>query len=683
MALFVGTDIGGTFTDIVGFHSDTGTLSFGKKLTNRDDLVEGVVSCLHEVKLDPSSIDLLKHGTTEVINTLLERRGARTALVVTAGFRDLLEIGRAGRPVAFDLDYAREPPLIERNLCFEIGERIDARGEIVLPLDRCQLQSLAAALKRAEVDAIAISLLNSYLNPIHEIEIARFLRDELPGVYITTGCELSREWFEYERTSTAVANAYIGPRTAGYVNRFDERLAAESFHGVFYMMGSNGGVLPVNRARQQPIALIESGPIGGCVGASVYAKALNINHIIAFDMGGTTAKCALVENGFFDIQASYFIGGYDRGLPLRTPVLDIVEVGTGGGSIASVEGQRLRVGPKSAGSEPGPVCFGRGGTEPTVTDANLVLSRISGGRFLNGSLPLDAAGAEAAVMERVGSKLGYAGRSSLDEVASGILTLANMQMATAIKEITIERGRDVRDFVLFAFGGGGPLHGVDLARELRIPKVIIPPEPGNFSALGMLFANARVDDVRSLRIDVNDVVAASFAETLAEMEARVTTTLHQDFSAESIFFELRAEMRFRGQKHSLRIPFTDGEEGAALKRNFFDAYRRRYGHVDEQSQVEIIGIRVAGFATTEIPDLGRIKRIAEGPSSAQREFRDVYSAMTGKRVSTPVYSRDQLTRGFIATGPLIIEEFGSTTVIGPGDTVELGDYGELSVNLNH
>jgi N-methylhydantoinase A len=643
--------------------------------------VEGVVSCLDEVGLPSKSIDVLKHGTTQIINTLLERRGARTALVTTQGFRDILEIGRAGRPIAFDLNFTRNPPLVERELCFELRERIDAQGRIIVPVAREDLEGLVAQLRDAGAEAVAVSFVSAYVNPVHELEVASFLRERLPAVYVTAGCELSREWYEYERTSTAAANAYVGPRASRYVDRFGKRLAEERFQGLFYMMGSNGGVLPVARAREQPIALIESGPIGGCIGASVYARELGIDHIIAFDMGGTTAKCALVEAGTNEIQGSYYVGGYDRGLPLRTPVLDIVEVGTGGGSIAFLEGRRLHVGPRSAGSEPGPVCFGRGGTQPTVTDANLVLDRISGSRFLNGSLPLDAAAAAAAIHSAIGAPLGYARDADLDDVASGVLTLANAQMATAIKEVTIERGRDVREFALFVFGGGGPLHGIDLARELLIPRVIVPPEPGNFSALGMLFADARVDDIQSFRIDVADLGTGALSERIAEMRDRVERTIQSEFAAPEIVFEYQAEMRFRGQKHSLRVGFQPDDDGSRLTKSFFAAYLRKYGHVDEHAPVEIIGVRVAGFAKTQTPDITRIVRLPKAQGPKPREHRDVFFGAARKRLKTPVYARETLPMDFTLEGPVIIEEFGATTVIGAGEVLRVGAYGELDIRL--
>ena len=492
-------------------------------------------------------------------------------------------------------------PLIERGIRFAVAERIGADGSIVVPLDVQQLDEIAGRLEAAEVDAVAVSFLNSFVNPDHEMVAVERLRAALPSAYVTSGSELSREWFEYERTSTAAANAYIGPAATRYVDRFQHRLDDADFPGRLFLMASNGGVLTVDQTKRSPIALVESGPIGGCVGASVFAERLGIERVIAFDMGGTTAKCALVESGRFDVQPTYYVGGYDYGFPLRTPVLDIVEVGTGGGSVAPVVDERLLVGPRSAGSEPGPVCFRRGGVEPTVTDANVVLDRISGNQFLRRALPLDRGRARDAVDDRVGRPLGYSATTQTDTVAAGILALANAQMATAIKEITIERGRDIRDFVLFAFGGGGPMHAVDLARELHIPRVVIPPEPGNFSALGMLFADARLDDSLSLR---HDLVGDAVARLIEEAEASTTMlakTLAEDFPGATQVSEWQAELRFTGQRHSLKVSFSRQDDTNSVRQSFLNKYLGQYGHVDETAPVEVIGIRVSVAAPTASP----------------------------------------------------------------------------------
>jgi N-methylhydantoinase A len=680
MALLVGTDIGGTFTDVVGYDTARRQILFGKTLTNYRDLVDGVFEGLQQVAIDPRSIATLKHGTTQIINILLERKGARTALITTEGFKDILEIGRASRPLPFDLSYRRDPPLVQRNLRYEVAERIDSKGQMLVPLDLDGLERLCARLESEGVDAVAISFLNSYINPAHEEAAAAFVRERLPEAYVTTGVEHSREWFEYERTSTAVANAYVGPRAARYIGRFEERLRDEQTDTQFLVMASHGGILSLRRAREQPIALVESGPIGGCIGAGIYARSLGVERMIGFDMGGTTAKCALIENGTFDVQSTYYVGGYERGFPLRTPVLDIVEVGTGGGSIAYRDAQgRLHVGPRSAGSDPGPVCFGRGGQEPTVTDANLVLGRIGSGRFLSGSLRLDHDAAENALMANIGAPMGFSS-TEVDKVASGLLALANVQMGAAIKEVTVERGKDIREFSLFAFGGGGPLHACDIARELNIGRVIVPPEPGNFSALGMLFAPARIDETRTVRIDLQDG-AEKLRNLMTEMEATVSVALRRDFDSNAVAFERQAEMRYKGQRHTIRVPLDAVIDAGALRASFLEIYRKRYGRADPDAPAELVGLRITAFADVEGPDLRALHRAAQPGAALAQSTRDVYFAEAGRRLRTSIYSRHDLLVGFKVDGPAVVEEFGATCVIGPGDRLEVGQFGELQISV--
>ena len=682
MALFVGTDIGGTFTDLVGYDSENDRLVFGKTLTDYGDLVAGVGACLDSVKIAPQAIDVLKHGTTQVINTLLERKGAKTALVTTSGFADILEIGRAGRPLPYDLDYARLPPLVPRPWRLEVSERIDGKGAILIPLALDALEALAARIEAGGIEALAIAFLNAYRNPTHEIEAARFFRARLPHLYVSASTELSREWFEYERTSTAVANAYVGPHAAHYLERFGRSLEEQNFAGHLLFMGSNGGTVSPRRAREQPLTLVESGPIGGCIGAAAYAEALGLGRVIAFDMGGTTAKCALVEDYRFDVQGTYHVGSYEYGFPIQTPVLDIVEVGTGGGSIASVDALgRLHVGPISAGSDPGPVCFGRGGVEPTVTDANLVLNRIGSGTFLGGALRLDRAASIHALAERIGDRLGFGRADEPVREAAGVIALANVQMASAIKEITIERGKDVRDFALFAFGGGGPLHGVSLARELRIGRVIVPPEPGNFSALGMLLADARADEAVTFLVDLDAEGVAALHRALGELQARLSEALARDFGAAERRHVFHADMRYKGQRHPTRIQIADGDDAARIRRKFLDAYRLRYGRADEEGAVEFTGLRATAVAVTARPALARLHRAGTAGGAAPTGYRDVYFPDAGRRLRTPLYLRYGLEIGARLDGPAIIEEHGATTAIGPNDRLEVGRFGELSIEV--
>ena len=388
MPQVLSVDIGGTFTDLVLSDSDNGRLRFVKRPTTYDNFSIAIMDCISSLNEDLSSAQYIKHGTTLVINALLERKGARTALITTKGFRDVLEIGRGNRMRPFDLRFRRDEPLIERAMRLELTERISGTGEILVPIDTSDLKSLVATLKGLKAEAIGISFLNSYANPVHERLVAEHLRDELPSIFVTCGSDLTREWYEYERTATAAANAFVGPRMKGYISSLQADLTEAGFGGTLMLMGSHGGVISTDRGCLEPISLVESGPVGGCIGAAALGSALGLPNIIAFDMGGTTAKCALISDGRYTVDSTYYIGGETTGFPVRANVVDILEVGIGGGSIASGELGRLEVGPRSAGSTPGPACYGRGGLRPTVTDANLILGRISERGFLNGEMPL-------------------------------------------------------------------------------------------------------------------------------------------------------------------------------------------------------------------------------------------------------------------------------------------------------
>ncbi|HWF01648.1 MAG TPA: hydantoinase/oxoprolinase family protein [Caulobacteraceae bacterium] len=681
MGFYVAADTGGTFTDVVAYDRDRRTIHFGKTLTTYRNLVEGVIECVCEMQIPFDQIEIVKHGTTHIINAFVQRLGARTALVSTRGFRDVLEIGRANRPIGFDLHYARGAPLVPRPLSFEVGGRLDTRGDELEAVDEADVRSVAARLEAEGVEAVAVSLLNAYVDPRHEAAVAALLRDACPALFVTTGAELTRELSEFERASTAVANAYVGPKAKEYLDRFEHAFRERGFNKTFYMMASNGGVLTLARSAAQPVSLLESGPVGGCIGAGVYADALGLSRVIAFDMGGTTAKCALVENGRYEVQPTYYVGGYDRGFPVRSPILDIVEVGAGGGSIASVDEQgRLHVGPRSAGSEPGPVAFGRGGVEPTVTDANLVLGRISADAFLGGALQMDLDAARAAIGSRVAAPLGYAQADDLDTVAAGILQMATTTMAGAIKEITIERGLDAREFELFAFGGGGPLHAATLARELHIPRVVIPPQPGNFSALGMLLAAARIDDTRTFLRPLDLAGVAGMGELFADIEAGIRATLRAESHSDQILFERAAELRYRGQKHSLRLDLA--EHGAAddIARRFHLAYERRYGHSDDAAAVEFVALKATGYSVGEPVELAGMHRPdPTAPAEPKPSVRSVYYAALHQRVETPIFRRDRLPLGFAAAGPAIIEDYGSTIVVEPFDRFEVGRLGEVTI----
>ena len=679
MPYAVAVDIGGTFTDIVAFDHETQTVIYAKSPTTYDNLVEGILDCFEKAKVKPSESTLVNHGTTLVINSLIQRRGAKAALVTSAGFRDILEIARGNRPNPFDLHYQRDEPLIPRELRLEVRERMGSKGEIVCPLDMPALERLAEKLKASGVESVAIFFMNSYTNPAHEEAAAAKLKKLLPDVYVTFSTDLTREWYEYERCSTAAANAYIGPQVSTYVRRLDNDLRAQGFGGSLFMMGSNGGLLSAERTCRQPIGLIESGPIGGCIGASAYAEALGFKNVVAFDMGGTTAKCAVVENGRFTVNSVYYANGYVRGFPIKSSVIDIVEVGSGGGSIAWIDSQkRLHVGPQSAGSTPGPVCYGRGGTEPTVTDANLVLRRLNADRFLGGEMKLSLDAAERSIQQRIAEPLCYPSRDGMIGMADGIISIAIVIMAGAIRRISVEHGLDPRDFVLFSYGGGGPLHSCALAHELSIPTIVIPPEPGNFSASGMLLADARIDTSETFVKLLNEDSVTRMTDIFGAMEKESVAALESEFGTGEVFFERHAEMRYRGQRHNIKVPVSGLKDVAAIRTAFEGDYRRRYGHADPKAPAEFQALHLSAFARLKRPNIACLPRAAGKPQPATT--RKVYFGSSGGWINAHIFSRDSLEPGFTHTGPAVIEEYGSTTVVWPTDRFEIGALREIRIH---
>ena len=682
MSHYLAVDTGGTFTDLAVFDTKRRAVQYTKSLTTYPNPIEGISDCLEKVGTDLADVALFKHGTTLVINTLIERRGARVALVTTKGLRDSLELGRGNRTETYNLFFRRNPPLVPRNLRFELEERIDGQGNVLTPPSREETRTLADRIAAQDVDAVAICFLNSYREPAHELQVQGWLREFLPRHFITASAELSREWYEHERASTVAANAYVGPRIGGYVAALREGMQKRGFGGNVWLMGSNGGVLSTGFAASAPVTLVESGPVGGCIGAAKYGEALGLNNLIAFDMGGTTAKCALVRNGRFNLTSTYYVGDRGKGLPIRTPVIDIVEVGTGGGSIAHRGPQSmLKVGPRSAGAAPGPVCYAKGGHEPTVTDANLVMGRLAPDAFQGGEMSLDVEAAVSAFQSKLGDQLGYSGPEGVSRLAAGVLRIATLQMSEAIKRVSVECGQDARDYVLFAFGGGGPLHSVDLARELSIPLVVIPPEAGNFSAIGMLLADVKRDDSRIFTRRLNDTDEGEIEAVFGEIEAGLAQTVRQDFGTVDIRFERYAELRFEGQFHTVRVP-VDGADIAQMKRRFLDIYKETYGHVIEQVEPETVSLHSVASTSTPKPDIRDLFVLDRPEGEVKQRRREVYFSSVGGKVEASVFTRSHLPPGFAADGPAIIEEYGSTTVLAPEDSFEIGELGEIRIRVS-
>jgi N-methylhydantoinase A len=679
----IAVDIGGTFTDLVACDVATGAVAFTKSPTTYGNLGEAIFNCIRKARLDARDASFVKHGTTLVINALLQRAGAKTALLTTKGFRDVLEVGRGNRTQPFNLRFHREPPLIPRELRFEAEERMEASGRVRVPLATDGLEELANALRSEKIEALAISFLNSYVDPAHEQTAADTLRKLLPGVFVTPGSELTREWHEFERTATVAANAYVGPQVSRYIAEFDAELRAGGFTGSLLLMGSHGGVISAARGCREPITLVESGPVGGCIGAASFGSALGIDNLVAFDMGGTTSKCAMIERGRYAVESIYYIGGPDAGFPIRGNVIDILEVGVGGGSIAWLDDlRRLNVGPKSAGSMPGPACYDRGGAEPAVTDAHLALGRLDPQRFLGGEMDLAPDRARAVLTGRIAEPLGYTGADAVTRAAKGVLTIANLTMSSIIKKISIARGYDPRDFALFCYGGGGPLHGTELARALKIPRVIVPPEPGNFSAMGMLLADPRLDTARTFVVPLNAETMPKALALYAELEAEGGAALRHEFGEGDITFEREAEIRYKGQQHSLKIALPPAADAAALRALFDREYLRRYGHANAAADAQLVVLHSLATLRMVRPELARLADRDRHTGAAAPRRRPIFYLEEDCFLDATILDRYALAVGFTGRGPALIEEYGSSTLIGPRDTFTIGRLKEIDIDCS-
>jgi N-methylhydantoinase A len=646
--LLAGVDTGGTFTDIVLLQD--GKLKVFKVLSTPDDPSRAILSGLGQLNA-MRDLHVLVHGSTVATNAVLERKGVRTALITTAGFRDVLEIGRQTRPKLYDLRVQKVPPLVPRSRRLEVVERLNERGEVLIPLDEASLQNALAALQEQEIDAVAISLLFSFVNPAHEQRVAEAVR--ATGRYVSASCEVLPEFREYERTSTVVLNAYIGPLIDRYLERLEQELPA---HALLRIMQSNGGSISSVMARREAARTLLSGPAAGVVGAAFVARASNFSQIITLDIGGTSTDVALVDDTMTETTEGK-IGGY----PTKLPMIDIHTVGAGGGSMAWFDlGGALRVGPASMGADPGPAAYGRGGDEATVTDAHVVLGRLIPDAFLGGAMYLDVEEATS-VIGKIAHRLG----TSLEEAALGIIRIVNANMEAAIRVISVERGGDPRNFTLVAFGGAGPLHACELAAALRIPRVLIPATPGVLSALGMLIADILKDYVRTVMVlteEAQNVVASALDELESQGRADL---LHEDVPLEKIVIERYLDLRYKGQSYELTIPF-DGDLTRAAN-DFHAAHERRYGYCDPNERVQVVNVRLKarGLATAPILEQQEMVRGACAEPVMRRKvtFAELEQPATHE---VPVYERSALLPGYTFSGPAIITQYDTTTVVPPG-----------------
>ncbi|MEA2321066.1 MAG: N-methylhydantoinase [Solirubrobacteraceae bacterium] len=671
MAGQLAIDIGGTFTDVVYAHPDGRTQTL-KVSTTPEDITVGILNGVREADLDLTDLESFVHGTTIALNALLEGKSAAVGLVTTRGFRDVLEIMRTNRPNMYDLQQVKPTPLVPRRNRREITARMSYTGEEIRPVDADEVRRIARDFAADGIGSIAVCLMHAYADPAHEQEVRAILAEELPGAFVSLSSELSRVWREFERTSTTVSNAAAKPLVARYMESLEEQLSGGGFSGQVLIMQSNGGVMSGAEARDRPVATLMSGPIGGVTGALEIARLLGPDtSLVTLDIGGTSADVAIIDRGE---AVSRAVGHIER-WPIMVPMIDIESIGAGGGSIARVdEFGGLSVGPESAGADPGPACYGRGGTRATVTDANVVLGRINPSYFLGGRLDLDVDGAQRVIREHVAEPYDM----DVEQAAEGVVTVINSNMRRLLWEMMIGRGYDPREFKLLAFGGAGPLHACELAQSLGIGEVIVPAEPGTFSALGILGADVR-HDLELMVVSLESVDDASVERAYAELEAEGRERIEgQHASFERIEFLRSAELRYVGQDHPLSVDLEAGE-GAPLARAvelFGQKHERLYGFRRDDVPVELFRIQVAAVGRRERHAVAAAAANGAGPA---RSTRRLWAG--GRWHDAEAHQRTGLTGDAAVAGPCVIEEPGSTTYLPPGFTATVDAHGLLHISI--
>ena len=688
----LGVDIGGTFTDATLINETTGEIRVGKVPSTPQDPSHGFMEATHrilrEAAVSPDEVGYVVHGTTVATNSIIEGKVARTGFVTTDGFRDLLEIQRQIRPSLYDLQFEKPRPLTPRYLCFGVPERLDAQGNVLTPLDESAVRQVAEQLRQEDVESIAVCFLHSYINPSHEKRTGEILREVLPDTIISLSSEVAPEFREYFRASTTVINASISPVVGRYLQSIEARLRAEGLEAELLVMQSSGGVFTFAAASEKPVFMVESGPAAGVIAATYLGTTLGYPDVISFDMGGTTAKAGLIQNGTPRITKDYEVGaaaqtgvGASRGAgyPIRTPVIDLVEIGAGGGSIAWVDsGGVLRVGPQSAGADPGPVCYGAGGTEPTITDANLVLGRLNPSFFLGGEIELDVEAARQAIQEKCADPLNL----DVVEAAHGIVEIANAAMVNALRLVSVQRGYDPRDFVLTAFGGAGPVHANRLAEEIDVPTTIIPMSPGTTSAMGLLVTDLKHDYSTTLIQHVDQLDTAAVEETYQELEAQGGASLErEEVRQEDISFLRQVDMRYVGQSYELTVPLPaeqlDASKIDRVLEQFHIEHDRAYGYSAPTEPVEFVNLRLTAIGKIAKPRLRELEGNDSDIAAAKKASRSVYFAESDGYVECPIYDRYLLGPSCVLTGPAIVEEIDSTTVIHPGYSAQVDRFGNL------
>jgi N-methylhydantoinase A len=688
----IGVDIGGTFTDFALSNATGGRMAIHKRLTTPHDpseaVLAGVATLVAENGIDIGAIADVVHGTTLVTNAVIERRGAVTGMLVTAGFGDIMDMGPERRYDLFDLRIKYPPPLVPRRLRVEVDERVRYDGSVEQPLDEAGVRAAAQKFREMGVEAIAVCFLHAYANPAHEERAAAILREAAPDLTVSASADVFPNMREFERWTTTTVNAFTQPMFDRYVKRLEDGLARSGFGGRLYIMGSSGGTLTTDAARRYPVRALESGPAAGALMSAHHGRSLKLPNLLSFDMGGTTAKGALVKDGqavkkYFMEVARVHEFRQGSGLPVRIPVIDMIEIGAGGGSIAEVDERGLlRVGPRSAGAMPGPACYAQGGTRPTLTDANLVLGYLDANFFLGGKMKLDKPAAEKAIAENIGKPL----KLETLRAAWGIHDIICEDVARAFRIHATERGFDYRNSSMVAFGGSGPLHALSVARKLKIPRVVLPVGAGVMSALGLLVSPLAFEVARSRRIHVADIDAKDFAQTFATLQDEASGYLKRAGVADKDIKIVRhLDMRYQGQGHEIEITLPESNDVAGIFADLGElygrAYEKTYGlRLDEPT--EIVNWKVEAVGPTPSLAEGHGGSAAGGADKALKGTRQAYDQTKGGLAAWPVYDRYALAPGAIVKGPALIEEHESTCVIGAGDSVTVDAHFNLIAELS-
>jgi len=687
----LGCDIGGTFTDFVLLNDRTGEIRINKCLTTPGDPSDAVEQGVEELEqATPGFVEKLDeviHGTTLVINSIIERKGAKTGLITTKGFRDVLELGREIRYAPYDVFAEFPKPLISRRFRLEVDERIRSDGTILKPLDPEEARLVINRLIDMGVESIAVCLLNSFENPAHELVIKEIINTQAPGIPVSISYEVLPQIREYERTSTTVTNAYVKPLTSRYLSKLSKKLEAIGSKGKLFIMLSSGGITSVETAAEFPVRIIESGPTAAVISGQYYGKLFNIPEMFCFDMGGTTAKSCLIQGGVASVVPTFEVGRVQRfmkgsGLTIQVPVVDLMEIGAGGGSIAKVSKMgTLQVGPESSGADPGPICYARGGTEPGVTDADLLLGYLDESYFLGGEMKLDKEAARRGIEEKIAKPLGV----TFVQAVWGIHDLINETMAAAAKTHIAEKGGNPRVATVTAFGGAGPVHAYGLAKKLGSPRLIVPPNAGVGSALGFFTAPRAFDLVRSHKVALDTADFSEIEGIFKVMEAEGARTLQKSGTAEDIIFERSVDARFVGQGSETNIPVLESNfanvKKEDMRRRFDEIYEKLYGRTYPDSPVEFINFKVRASLPEKLLQLPKMKKRAGSLKDAIKGERQAYSGIAKDFIPYTVYDRYKLYSDAKFQGPAIIEERESTVIIGEDASISVDDFGFLWIDL--